>query len=162
MPSFDVVSEVDMQEVRNAVDQVRREIGTRYDFRGSKSKIELKDEGVVEILSEDDMKLRAVQDIFRQKLAKRQISQKSVIFEPSERAGGDMQRQVVKIKQGLQDDELKKLNKMIKGQKMKVTSQIQGDQLRVTGKKRDDLQTVIGFLKENADDLELQFTNFRD
>lgn len=161
MPSFDVVCEVDEQEIKNAVDQARREIDQRYDFRGSKSNVELK-EVDIEIISEDDMKLNAVQDILRQKLSKRGVSLKSVSFEDPVAAGGDMKRQLVKVKQGLTDEELKKINKMIKSQKFKVSPQIQGNQLRISGKKRDVLQEVISFLKTEVDDLDLEFTNFRD
>jgi uncharacterized protein YajQ (UPF0234 family) len=161
MPSFDVVSEVEMLQVSNAVDQTVREIGTRYDFKGAKATVEQNDALIV-ILADDDMKLRAIQEILRQKLAKREVSLKLVEFGDPKKAGGDMLRQEVTIKQGLKPEELKKLVKLIKGEKFKVTPQIQGEQLRVTGKKRDDLQTVISFLKTSAPELELQFTNFRE
>lgn len=161
MPSFDVVSEVEMLQVSNAVDQTIREIGTRYDFKGAKATVEQNDAQIV-ILADDDMKLRAIQEILRQKLAKREVSLKLVEFGDPKKVGGDMIRQEVTIKQGLKTEELKKLIKLIKGEKFKVTSQIQGEQLRVTGKKRDDLQTVISFLKVSAPELELQFTNFRE
>ena len=161
MPSFDVVSSVEYQEVVNAVDQVRREIGTRYDFRGSKSSIELKDHEIV-LLADDDMKLRSIDEILRQKLAKRGISLKLCEFGDAKSAGGDMIRQIVRVKDGLQEEELKKLTKMIKQTKIKVQPQIQGEQVRVSGKKRDDLQEVISYLKANATDFELQFVNFRD
>ncbi|MCL4147962.1 UNVERIFIED_CONTAM: hypothetical protein GTU68_031396 [Idotea baltica] len=161
MPSFDVVSTVDEHEITNAVDQVTREIANRYDFKGSKSAIELK-ENLIEIVADDDMKLRAVQDVLKQKLSKRGISLKSVDFKKEEKAGGDLIKQEVEIKNGLTQDELKKLNKLVKAEKMKVSCQIQGDQLRVSGKKRDDLQTVIAFFKEKVTDLDLQFENFRD
>ena len=161
MPTFDVISTVEMQEVRNAVDQVTREITTRYDFRGSKCSVELKELEII-IMADDDMKLSAIQDIIKQKLSKREISLKSVEFTPEEKAGGDMLRQVVKVKQGLTQDELKKINKMLKAQKFKVSAQIQGEQLRVSGKKRDDLQEVITYLKSEVKDLALQFENFRD
>jgi len=161
MPSFDVVSIVDMQEVRNAVDQAKREISTRYDFRGSKSQVELK-EALIELLADDDMKLTAIQEILKQKLAKRGVSLKSLAFKDKEKVGGDMLKQEIDIKQGLKQEELKRLNKMIKAQKFKVSSTIQGDQLRISGKKRDDLQTVISHLKTEVEDLELQFENFRD
>lgn len=163
MPSFDVVSEVELHEVVNAVDQVQREIGTRYDFKGSKSTVELKKEtAIVEVLADDDMKLKAIQDILKQKLAKRGVSLKSIEFPEATKAGGDMLRQEVKIKQGLTTEELKKMTKAIKGKKFKVSPAIQGDQLRVSGKKRDELQDVIQFLKNEFPDLELQFDNFRD
>ncbi len=161
MPSFDVVSTVEYQEVVNAVDQTRREIGTRYDFRGSKSSVELKDHEII-LLSEDDMKLKAVVEILKQKLAKRQVSLKLCEFQDPKAVGGDMIRQVVRVKDGLQEEELKKLTKMIKQTKMKVQPQIQGEQVRVSGKKRDVLQEVISYLKSNATEFELQFVNFRD
>lgn len=161
MPSFDVVSKVDMQEVRNAVDQVRREIGTRYDFKDSKSSVEL-NEALIVLTADDKMKLAALQDLLRQKLSKRGVSLKSVTFNEPSPAGGDMLRQEIVVKQGLTDEEQKKINKLIKATKFKVNSQIQADQIRVSGKKRDDLQGVIGHLKTEVKDLELQFTNFRD
>lgn len=161
MPSFDVVSIVEMHEVTNAIDQTKREISTRYDFRGSKSSVDLEEEKIT-ILADDQMKLGAVQDLLRQKLAKRSVSLKSVDFGEPQKAGGDMLRQEVTIKQGLTSDELKEINKVIKAGKFRVSAQIQGDQLRVSGKKRDDLQEVIAHLKSEMSKLELQFVNFRD
>ena len=161
MPSFDVVSTIEMHEVNNGLDQVRREIGTRYDFKGSKSSVELK-EGFIEVIADDEMKLSAVQDMLRQRLAKRGISLKSLEFDEAKKAGGDTIRQEVKLKDSLSSDDLKRLNKLVKAAKLKVTCQIQQDQLRVTGKKRDDLQNVISLLKEQVEDLDLQFVNFRD
>jgi cyclic-di-GMP-binding protein len=163
MPSFDVVSTVNMQEVKNAVEQVQREITTRYDFKGSKSSIELKEkEAQIIIVADDNMKLAAMQDILRQKLSKRGVSLKSTEWKDAAPAGGDTIRQEVIVKQGLSSDELKRLNKAIKEMKEKVSSQIQGDQLRVTGKKRDDLQSVISQLRASIKDIELQFVNLRD
>lgn len=163
MPSFDVVSEVNMQEVLNAVDQTKREIGTRYDFKGSATSVELKEkEGLILVNASDQMKLGSVEQILREKLAKRGVSLKSVEFKPAEKAGGDTLRQEVVVKQALTSEELKQLNKEIKAGKFKVTAQIQGDQLRVTGKKRDDLQAVIAHLRSTMSELELQFINFRD
>lgn len=161
MPSFDIVSKVELQEVRNAVDQAQRELTTRYDFKGSKSSIELKEQ-LITLVADDNMKLKAVQDILRQKLAKRAVSLKSVEFKDPQSASGDTLRQEVIVKQGLTEDEAKKINKIIKNTKSKVTSQIQGDQLRVTGKKRDDLQEIIAHLRSEIKDIELQFVNFRD
>jgi hypothetical protein len=161
MPSFDVVSEVDMQEVRNAVDQVQREIATRYDFKGTNVTVELVEEQI-NVHADDQMRLSAVQTMLMEKLAKRKVSLKSVEFKDPFPAGGDTIKQEVLIKQGLCDDDLKKVNKLIKGQKVKVNSQIQGNQLRIMGKKRDDLQAVIQFLRSEVKDIELQFTNFRD
>lgn len=162
MPSFDVVSKADKQEVRNAVDQALREIASRFDFRGSKSTIEQKSDEEIVIVADDKMRLGAVQEILKLKFAKRNVSLKSVVFEEPTAAGGDTLRQMVRVKQGLTDDELKKLNKEIKATKLKISSQIQGDQLRVTGKKRDDLQAAIAHLRQAMPDIELQFVNFRD
>ena len=161
MPSFDVVSEVEMQEVRNAVDQVQREIATRYDFKGIMVTIELVGEEIA-IHSSDNMRLKSVQDLLREKLAKRKVSLKSVEFKDPTPAGGDTVKQTVIVKQGLKDEDLKSINKLIKTQKVKVNTQIQGNQLRVMGKKRDDLQAVIQFLRTEVKDIELQFNNFRD
>ena len=166
MASFDVVSAVDMQEVKNAIDQVQREIANRYDFKGSKASAELKDSMIV-ILADDDMKLKALQDIVKQKLAKRLEGSvdnplNAFEFKDQEKAGGDMIRQEVLIKEKLSEEELKRMNKLVKGAKLKVTVAIQGDQLRVTHKKRDVLQDTMAFLKSEASDLPLQFTNFRD
>lgn len=161
MPSFDVVSEVDAQEVLNAVDQTKREMATRYDFKGSKATIELEDL-VITIEADDDLRLKAIQEILKTKLAKRQVSLKLLDFQNPKPAGGDMIRQIVTVKDGLKDEELKKLSKLIKTTKLKVQPQIQGNQLRVTGKNRDDLQSAIAHLKSEATELELQFINFRD
>jgi uncharacterized protein YajQ (UPF0234 family) len=163
MPSFDIVSEVNIQEVKNAVDQTQREIATRYDFKGSNATIELKEkEGIIQLHGPDNLRMTAMQEILRQKLSKRGVSQKSVTFDEPQSAGGDTLKQVVTIKQALNDEEKKRINKLIKETKLKVTSQIQGDQVRVTGKKRDDLQTAIATLRSSVNDIELQFTNFRD
>lgn len=161
MPSFDIVSQVDLQEVANAVDQTRREIETRYDFKGSKSEVSVSD-AIINILADDQLRLKSIQEILRQKLAKRNVSLRSVVFQDAKPAAGDMLRQEVTVKQGLEADELKRLNKMIKAEKFKVSSQIQGDQLRVSGKKRDELQDVISHFKQAIKDLELQYINFRD
>lgn len=163
MPSFDIVSQVNMQEVKNAVDQVSREIAQRYDFKDSKATIELKEkEGAILLHGPDKLRMSAMEEILRQKLSKRGVSLKSVTFEEAQAAGGDTLKQAVTVKQSLSDDEKKRINKLIKESKLKVTSQIQGDQVRVTGKKRDDLQTAIAHLRASASDLDLQFTNFRE
>lgn len=163
MPSFDVIVKVDGQEVVNAVDQIKREMTTRYDFKGAKASIELKEKEMeIIILADDQMKLSALQEMSKQKLAKRGVSLKSVTYLPETQAGGNMLRQVVKVKQGLSPEEVKRLAKIIKDKKMKVSPSIQGDQLRVSGKKRDDLQDCIQLLQIEASDLDLQFENFRD
>lgn len=161
MPSFDVVSEVNSAEVKNAVDQASKEIGQRYDFRGSKSSLELK-ELVLTIIGDDKSRLSAIQEILKQRFAKRGVSLKSLEWKDPEPASGDTLRQIVTVKEGLTPEEIKRLNKLIKDSKIKVSSQAQGNQLRVTGKSRDDLQEVIARLKTQVTDIELQFTNFRD
>src|SRR4051794_6400343 len=161
MPSFDVVSKVDMQEVKNALDHTRREIENRYDFKGSKASVELKENDVI-VMADDQMKLKALQEILRLKFAKRSVSLKSVEWEEPAAAGGDMLRQLVKVKQGLNDEELKQVSKEIKNAKLKVTTQVQGNQVRVTGKKRDDLQTAMQHLRTAMPKVDLQFINFRD
>ena len=163
MPSFDVVSKVDIQELKNAIDNTRREIDTRYDFRGIKAEVEFQErESSIILVTPDQMHLTALVEILKQKLSKRGVSLKSVRFEDPQPAGGDTLRQCVVVKQGLSEDERKRINKLIKETKIKATSQIQGDQVRVTGKKRDDLQSIISHLRESVQDLELQYVNFRD
>ena len=163
MPSFDVVSQVNMQEVKNAVDQASREVAQRYDFRDSNATIELKEkEGAIVMQSPDKLRMTAMEEILKQKLSKRGVSLKSVTFNEAQPAGGDTLRLTVVVKQSLNDEEKKRINKLIKETKLKVTSQIQGDQVRVTGKKRDDLQEAIAHIRASISDLDLQFTNFRE
>jgi len=164
MPSFDVVSRVDLQEVDNAVNQVIKEIGTRYDFRGSKSEVKFdREKSEITIGADDKMKLSAIQDMLKQKMVKRNVGIKCLDFKEPETSTGDTLRQKVIIKQGISTDDGRKIVKMIKDEKMKkIQAQIQGDELRISGPKRDDLQTVIQFLKTKVTDLELQFVNFRD
>ena len=162
MPTFDVVSTVDMQEVDNAVNQACKEIGTRYDFKNSKSKIEREEEKIT-LWADDKMKLQAITDILNQKMIKRGISVRSLDYKEAETASGDMLRQTVLIKQGISTEQGKKIVKLIKDQKMKkIQAQIQADQVRVSGPKRDTLQEVITLLKDKVEDLDLQFVNFRD
>lgn len=163
MPSFDVVSRVDMQEIDNAVNQVAKEISTRFDFRGSKTEIELdRKDNKLTLLTEDDMKLRAIKDMLISKVVRRSIEAKALDFGTPEKAGGDMLRQTVSIVNGIDIDTARKVVKMIKDAKLKVQAAIQGDEVRVTGKKRDDLQEVISLLKDADVDTPLQYVNFRD
>lgn len=163
MPSFDVVSRVDMQEMDNAVNMVKKEVATRFDFRGSKSQIELvRKDGVLRFLTEDDMKLRALRDMLIAKAVKRGIDTKAFEFGDPERAGGDMLRQEVKIANGIDTETARRVVKLIKDAKLKVQAAIQGDEVRVSGKKRDDLQEVIALLKESGLDIPLQYVNMRD
>jgi uncharacterized protein YajQ (UPF0234 family) len=163
MPSFDIVSEVDLQEIDNAVNQAKKEIETRYDFKGSKCAISYERSGSIKITADDTMKLRSVNDILIQKLSKRGVSTKSLEYKEHERGSGDTIRQELVIKEGIKQDDAKRVVKVIKESNIKkVQGQIQGEQVRVTGPKRDDLQQIIQYIKENVTDLDLQFTNFRD
>ena len=161
MPSFDIVSEVDLAEANNAIQNVMREIGTRYDFKGSKSKVEIA-EAVITIHADDQMKLRQVHEILQGNMQKRGIEPGSLDYQKEEPAAGQSVRQTVKIKEGIDKELAKKLVKEIKDAKYKVQAAIQGDELRVTGKKRDDLQEVIAFIKGLKIEQPLQFKNFRD
>ncbi len=164
MPSFDVVSEIDLQEVRNAVDQAQREISNRFDFKGTDSTIELDDKAMsitMESASEDRM--FALRQVLEEKLVKRSVSLKSIDFDEIEDAAGGRARLKASLKAGIAADMAKKINVHIKELKIKgVQSSTQGDQVRVTGKKRDALQDVIASLKEGNFDLPLQYQNFRD
>jgi len=164
VPSFDVVSEVDMQEVRNAVDQAARELSQRFDFKGTGSTVELKEKDAnVELHSVSEDRLNAVRQVLEEKLVKRKVSLKALSWERVEDAAGGTARQVGSLQAGISSDQAKAINKHIKDLGLKgIQSQTQGDQVRVTGKKRDDLQAVIASLKEADLDLPLQFTNFRD
>ena len=158
--SFDIVSKVDMQELQNAVTQAEKEIATRYDFKGSKSEITLEKDTLV-LISDDDYKLKSVIDILQSKMARRGISIKNMEFGKVEPAAGGTVRQRVKIKQGIGQEDAKKINTMIRDSKLKVKSQIQGDQIRVSGKNKDDLQAVIAMLRGADLPLELQFVNLK-
>lgn len=160
MPSFDLVSEVDLHEVSNAVDQARRELGTRFDFRGVDAKFELK-EDEISITAEVDFQLDQLVDILKSKLAKRSVDTGVLELSDPEPRGKTISRKI-KIKQGIDSLLAKKIVKMIKDQKLKVQAAIQGEKIRVTGKKRDDLQATIAFLKDSDIELPLQFDNFRD
>ena len=162
MPSFDVVSEVDMQEVRNGVDQASREISQRFDFKGTDSSIELKEKSI-ELHTESEPRLEALKQVLEEKMVKRGVSLKALGYGTVEEASKGTVRQEVTLRVGITDDKAKEVGKFIKALGMKgVQHQIQGEQVRVTAKKRDDLQTVIAAVKEHDFDLPLQFTNFRD
>ncbi len=164
MPSFDVVSEVDMQEVRNAVDQAAREIATRFDFKGTNSSIELHDkEHRIEMRSVSEDRLNALRQVLEEKLVKRKVSLKAVEHGKVEDAAGGTVRQATTLTAGISSEKAKAINKFIKENAPKgVQSQTQGDQIRVTSKKRDDLQATIAALKDHDFGIPLQFSNFRD
>jgi uncharacterized protein YajQ (UPF0234 family) len=162
MPTFDVTSEVDMQEVRNAVDQAAREVSQRYDFKGTNSTIELSDDAINMATASED-RLNALKTVLEEKLVKRKVSLKVLDYGNAEDASGGSVRQVAAITAGINSDKAREINKFIKGVAMKgIQSQTQGEQVRVTGKKRDQLQEIIAALKEHDFDIPLQFGNFRD
>ena len=162
MPSFDVVSEVDRQELRNAVDQAQRELSQRFDFKGTDSSIE-QNELVITIKTISEDKARAVRTLLEEKMVKRGMSLKGIDWGKFEQASGDTVRQVVTVKVGISSDKAREINKLIKEKGPKgVSSQTHGEQIRVTGKKRDDLQSAIALLKSEDLGIPLQFENFRD
>ena len=161
MPSFDIVSKVDMQEVDNAVNQAIKEIGQRYDFKGSKCQI-TPEKDSVKILADDDYKLKAVVDVLQSKFLKRNISIMALQSGKVEPASGGMVRQIISVQQGISKEKARDIITAIKESKLKVQAQIQDDQVRVIGKNRDDLQDAIQLLKGKDMDVEMQFTNFRE
>ena len=158
--SFDVVSKTDMQEVSNAIQQAQKELAQRFDFKGSKSSIELSPEEIV-LVSDDDGKLRSVKDIVETKLVKRGVSLKALDYGKVEPAAGSTVRQRVKIVQGIEIEKAKAIVRAIKDAKMKVQASIQSDQVRITGKNKDDLQKAIALIKSSDYGIPLQFTNYR-
>ncbi len=161
MPSFDIVSEVNLSEVDNALQNVTREIATRYDFKGSSSKAEHKD-GVITVFADDELKLKQMHDLLKTHLHRRGIEPGQLDYQKEEPAAGMSVRQNILLKQGLDKELGKKIVKAIKGEKMKVQVAIQGEELRVTGKKRDDLQGAIAFVKAMGLEQPVQFKNMRD
>lgn len=160
MPSFDVVSEFDAHEARNAVDQANREVTTRFDFKGTESKFTL-DAEVITMISQSDFQLKQMLDILRQKLAKRSIDVGCIKEEEPEFSGSEARQKIV-LRKGIDTPLARDLVKKVKASKIKVQAAIQGDKLRISGKKRDDLQAIISMLKEAKVDLPLQYENFRD
>jgi len=160
MPTFDIVSEVDMPEVNNALDQARREVGTRFDFKGVDASFEIKDKEIT-LTAESDFQLEQMLDILKGKLVKRNVDVKSLEVGEAKQSGKQA-LQVVTIQQGIEADVARKIVKLIKESKSKVQTAIQGEKLRVTGKKRDDLQEVMALVREAKLDVPVQFNNFRD
>lgn len=161
MPSFDVVSEANMVEVRNAVDQANKEIGTRFDFRGSDARVEQK-EFELTVFADSDFQLGQVKDVLNNKMTKRKVDIRFMDEGKIEKISGDKVKQVVTIKNGIQGDSAKKIVKLVKDSKLKVQASIQGDAVRVAGAKRDDLQSTMAMLRKEVSDLPLDFNNFRD
>ena len=162
MPSFDVVSEVDRQELKNAIDQAQRELANRFDFKNTDSSIEQKDL-ILTLRTASEDRLRALKLLLEEKLVKRQVSLKGLDWGKIESASGESVRQIVTVKVGINSDKAREINKLIKEKGPKgVSSQTQGEQIRVTGKKRDDLQSTMALLKSSDLEVPLQFENFRD
>ena len=161
MPSFDIVSQVNQQEVKNAVEQANKEITNRYDFKGSDARIEMK-ELELTVYADDDFKLGQVMDVLRNRLAKRSVDVRTLELGTIEKISGDKVKQPVKVKSGIEQEKAKSIVKLIKDSKLKVAASIQGDAVRVSGSKKDDLQSAIQLVRTQVTDLPLQFINFRD
>jgi uncharacterized protein YajQ (UPF0234 family) len=161
MPSFDITSEVNKVELKNAIEQANKEISNRFDFKGSDARIE-QAELVLTVYADDDFKLQQVMDVFTGKLAKRGVDVRSLDPQKTEKVSGDKVKQVINVKNGIETDKAKQIVKLIKESKTKVQASIQGEALRVTGAKRDDLQAAIALVRKSVADVPLQFGNFRD
>jgi len=161
MPSFDVVSEANLVEVRNAIDQANKEISTRFDFKGSDARIEQKERELT-AFADDDFKLTQVRDVLVGKFAKRGVDVRFLDYGDVQKVGGDKVKQVITVRHGVSSDHAKKIVRLVKDSRIKVQASIQGDAVRVTGAKRDDLQSVITLLKKEITDVPLAFQNFRD
>jgi uncharacterized protein YajQ (UPF0234 family) len=161
MPSFDIVSQVDRQEVKNAIEQANKEIQNRFDFKGSDARIELNDLALA-VYADDEFKLGQVMDVLRGRLAKRNVDARSLEPGAIEKISGDKVKRAVTVKVGVPQDKAKQIQKLIKDAKLKVAPSIQGDAVRVTGAKKDDLQAAMQLVRKSVADLPLQFINFRD
>ena len=162
MPSFDIVSEVDNVELRNAVDQANREVGNRFDFKGSDARIELADGNVLTVFADDDFKLDQVYDVLIAKLAKRSVDVRSLSRGQVEKVSGDKVKQVITVRSGVDKELAKRIVKFIKDSKLKLQGSIQGDSVRVSGAKKDSLQEAMALVRSEVKDYPLQFSNFRD
>ena len=161
MPSFDTVLEADFVEVKNAVENAAKEIVTRFDFKGTSAAVELKDKEIT-MYGDAEFQLQQVEDLLRNKLTKRNVDVRFLDIEKPQKVGGDKVKQVVKIKNGIESELAKKLQKLIKDSKMKVQASIQGESVRITGAKRDDLQAAMALIRKDLADHPLSFNNFRD
>jgi cyclic-di-GMP-binding protein len=161
MPSFDAVCEPNMVEVKNAVENAAKEIGTRFDFKGTSAGIEIKDKEIT-VFGDADFQLQQVQDILLAKMAKRNVDVRFLDKGDVQKIGGDKVKQVLKVRSGIESEHAKKIQKLIKDSKLKVQASIQGDAVRVSGAKRDDLQAAIALLRKEMSELPLSYSNFRD
>jgi uncharacterized protein YajQ (UPF0234 family) len=161
MPSFDTVLDPNLVEVRNAVDQTTKEIVTRFDFKGTSAKIEIKEKEIT-VFGDSDFQLDQVRDVLTLKMTKRNVDSRFLDIGKPEKIGGDKVKQVITVKAGIEAELAKKINKLLKDSKIKVTSSIQGDSIRVQGTKRDDLQTAMALIRKDITEAPLSFNNFRD
>lgn len=161
MPSFDIVSKIDLAEVANAIQNVMREVGQRFDFKGSKSRVDLAD-SVLTLMADDELKLKQMHELLQGHLQRRGVDIACLDYAEPERASGNMVRQLVTIREGLDREMASKITKAIKSSKMKVQAAVQGDEVRISGKKRDDLQSAMQLVKDLKIELPLQYVNFRD
>ena len=161
MPSFDTVLEADMVKVKNAVENTGKEIGTRFDFKGTSAAIELKDKDVT-LIGDSDFQIDQINDILRNKMTKSGVDVRFLDVGKVEKIGGDKVKQVTKVRNGIETEQAKKISQLVKGSKVKVQASIQGDAVRVTGAKRDDLQAAMAMIKAELPDMPLSFNNFRD
>ena len=161
MPSFDTVCEPNMVEVKNAVENAAKEIGTRFDFKGTSAAVELKDKDIT-LIGDAEFQLTQIEDILRSKLTKRSVDVRFLDMGKAEKIGGDKVKQIAKVKSGIESETAKKIQKAIKESKMKVQAAIQGDSVRITGAKRDDLQAAMALIRKEITEVPLEFNNFRD
>ena len=161
MPSFDTVCEADLTEVKNGVDNTTKEIGTRFDFKGTSAKVEYKDKEIT-MFGDAEFQLTQIEDVLRNKLTKRNVDVRFLDIGDVQKMGGDKVKQVIKVRNGIEVEVSKKIQRLIKDSKLKVQAAIQGDAVRVTGTKRDDLQAAMALIKKDIPDLPLSFNNFRD
>ena len=161
MPSFDTVCEANLVEVKNAVENTAKEIATRFDFKGTSASIEIKDKDIT-LIGDADFQLTQIEDVLRNKLTKRNVDVRFLDMGDVQKIGGDKVKQVIKVRNGIETEDAKKITKLIKESKMKVQASIQGESVRVTGAKRDDLQAAMAMLRKDVQELPLAFNNFRD
>ncbi len=161
MPSFDTVCEADLTEVKNGVENTTKEIGTRFDFKGTSAKVEYKDKEIT-MIGDAEFQLTQIEDVLRNKLTKRNVDVRFLDIGDVQKMGGDKVKQVIKVRNGIEVEVSKKIQRLIKDSKLKVQAAIQGDAVRVTGTKRDDLQAAMALIKKDIPDLPLSFNNFRD
>ena len=161
MPTFDTVCEADLVKVKNAVENTSKEIGTRFDFKGTSAAIELKDKDIT-LIGDAEFQLDQIQDVLRNKLTKQEVDVRFLDIGDSQKMGGDKVKQVIKVRNGIEAELAKKIQRLVKDSKLKVQAAIQGDAVRITGAKRDDLQAAMALIRKDIADMPLSFNNFRD